>query len=85
MLNINNYIKALLQPAGGHQGSLKVQKRNRHKYATHIAKTADRKCRVTGSVQVTRRAVGSKTMHGSGCNLVWNPPIWLVESWNYVN
>ena len=34
----------------------------------------------TGSVQVTHRAVGARTMHGFGTDLVRNPAIWLVES-----
>ena len=33
----------------------------------------------TGSVQVTHRAVGVRTMHGFGTDLVRNPAIWLVE------
>ena len=39
----------------------------------------------TGSVQVTHRAVGARTMHGFGTDLVRNPAIWLVESRDYVN
>ena len=38
-----------------------------------------------GSVQVTHRAVGARTMHGFGTDLVRNPAIWLVESRVYVN
>ena len=34
----------------------------------------------TWSVQVTRRAVGARIMHGFGTDLVSNPAIWLVES-----
>ena len=34
----------------------------------------------TGSVQVTHRAVGARTMHAFGTGLVRNPAIWLVES-----
>ena len=34
----------------------------------------------TGSVQVTHRSVGARTMYGFGSDLVWNPAIWLVES-----
>ena len=34
----------------------------------------------TGSVQVMHRAVGARTMHGFGTDLVRNPAIWLVES-----
>ena len=34
----------------------------------------------TGNVQDTHRAVGARTMHGFGTDLVWNPAIWLVES-----
>ena len=34
----------------------------------------------TGSVQVTHHAVGARTMHGFGTDLVMNPAIWLVES-----
>ena len=33
----------------------------------------------TGSVQVTHRAVGGRTMHSFGTDLVRNPAIWLVE------
>ena len=39
----------------------------------------------TGSVQVTHRAVGARTMHGFGTDLVRNPTIWLVERRDYVN
>ena len=39
----------------------------------------------TGSVQVTHRAVGARTMHGFGTDLVRNPAIWLVESRDLVN
>ena len=39
----------------------------------------------TGSVQVTHRAVGARTMHGFATDLVRNPAIWLVESRDYVN
>ena len=34
----------------------------------------------TGSVQVMQRAVGARTMHSFGTDLVSNPAIWLVES-----
>ena len=34
----------------------------------------------TGSVKVTHRAAGARTMHGLGIDLVSNPEIWLVES-----
>ena len=34
----------------------------------------------TGSVQVTHRAVGARTKHGFGTDLVGNPAIWLVET-----
>ena len=34
----------------------------------------------TGSVQVTRRAVGARTMDGFGADLVRSPAIWLMES-----
>ena len=37
------------------------------------------------SVQVTHRAVGVRTMHGFGTDLVGNPAIWLVERQNLVN
>ena len=33
-----------------------------------------------GSVQVTHRAVGARTLHGLGTDLVRNLVIWLVES-----
>ena len=33
-----------------------------------------------GSVQVTHRAVGARTKHGFGTDLVRNPAIWVVES-----
>ena len=36
----------------------------------------------TGSVQVTHRAVGARTMHVFGTDLVSDPAIWLVESWD---
>ena len=39
----------------------------------------------TGSVQVTHRAVGARTMHGVGTELVRNPAIWLVEIRDWVN
>ena len=34
----------------------------------------------TGSMEVTHRAVGARTMHGFGTDLVRNPAIWLVDS-----
>ena len=34
----------------------------------------------TGSVQVMHRAVGARTMHGFGTDLVRNPAVWLVRS-----
>ena len=39
----------------------------------------------TGSVQVTHHAVGTRTMHGFGTDLVRNPAIWLLERRDSVN
>ena len=39
----------------------------------------------TGSVQVTRRAVGARIMHSFCTDLIRNPAIWLVESRDWVN
>ena len=46
----------------------------RHVFALHVTRVN------TGSVQVTHRAVGARTMHGFGTELVRNPAIRLVES-----
>ena len=46
----------------------------RHVFVLHVTSVN------TGSVQVTHRAVGARTMHGFGTDLVRNPAIWLVES-----
>ena len=51
----------------------------RHVFVLHVTSVN------TGSVQVTYRAVGARTMHGYGTDLVRNPAIWLVESRVYVN
>ena len=51
----------------------------RHVFVLHVTSLN------TGSVQVTYRAVGARTMHGFGTDLVRNPAIWLVESRVYVN
>ena len=51
----------------------------RHVFVLHVTSVS------TGSVQVTHRAVGARTMHGFGTDLVRNPAIWLVESRVYVN
>ena len=40
---------------------------------------------ITGRVQVTRRTVGARNMHGFGIDLTGNRAIWLVESRNLVN
>ena len=46
----------------------------RHVFLLHVTSVN------TGSVQVTHRAVGARTMHTFGTDLVRNPAIWLVES-----
>ena len=46
----------------------------RHVFVLHVTSVN------TESVQVTHRAVGARTMHGFGTDLVRNPAIWLVES-----
>ena len=46
----------------------------RHVFVLHLTSVN------TGSVQVTHCAVGARTMHGFGTDLVRNPAIWLVES-----
>ena len=46
----------------------------RHVFVLHVTSVSTR------SVQVTHRAVGDRTMHGLGNELVRNPAIWLVES-----
>ena len=46
----------------------------RHVFVLHVTSVN------TGSVQVTHRAVGARTMHAFGTDLVRNPAIWLVES-----
>ena len=46
----------------------------RHVFVLHVTSVN------TGSVRVTHRAVGVRTMHGFGTDLVRNPGIWLVES-----
>ena len=51
----------------------------RHVFVLHMTSA------VTGSKQVTHRAVGTRTMHGFGTDLVRIPAIWLVDSRNYVN
>ena len=51
----------------------------RHVFVLHVTSVN------TGSEQVTYRAVGARTMHGFGTDLVRNPAIWLVESRVYVN
>ena len=45
----------------------------RHVFVLHVTSVN------TGSVQVTHRAVGARTMHGFGTDLVRNLAIWLVE------
>ena len=40
---------------------------------------------VTGSVLVKHCAVGAKTMHSLGTELIRNLAIWLVENLNWVN
>ena len=51
----------------------------RHIFVLHVTSVN------TGSVQVMHRAVGARTMHGFGTDLVRNPAIWLVESRDQVN
>ena len=51
----------------------------RHGFVLHVTSVN------TGSVQVTHCAVGARTMHGFGTDLVRNPAIWLVESQDQVN
>ena len=51
----------------------------RHVFVLHVTSVN------TGSVQVTYRAVGARTMHGFGTDQGKNPAIWLVESRVYVN
>ena len=51
----------------------------RHVFVLHVTSL------ITGSVQVTHHAVGARTMHGFGTDLVRNPIILLVESLNRVN
>ena len=46
----------------------------RHVFVLHVTSVN------TGSVQVTHRAVGARTMHGFATDLVRNPAIWLAES-----
>ena len=46
----------------------------RHEFILHVTSVN------TGSVQVTLRAIGARTMHGFGTDLVRKPAIWLVES-----
>ena len=46
----------------------------RHVFVLHVTSVN------TGSVQVTHHAVGARTMHAFGTDLVRNPAIWLVES-----
>ena len=46
----------------------------RHVFVLHVTSVK------TGSVQVTHRAVGARTMDVFGTDLVRNPAIWLVES-----
>ena len=42
-------------------------------------------CHMTWSVQVSHRAVGVRTMHGLGTDLIWNLTIWLAEIRNHAN
>ena len=51
----------------------------RHVFVLHVTSVN------TGSVQVTRRAVGARTMHGFCTDLIRNLAIWLVESRDQVN
>ena len=51
----------------------------RHVFVLHVTSVN------TGSVQVTRRAVGAGTMHGFDTDTIRNSTIWLVESRNQVN
>ena len=46
----------------------------RHVFVLHMTSVN------TGSVQVMHRAVGARTMHGFGTDLVRNLAIWLVET-----
>ena len=43
-----------------------------HVFVLHVASVN------TGSVQVTHRAVGARTMHGFGIDLIRNSAIWLM-------
>ena len=51
----------------------------RHVFVLHVTSVN------IGSVQVTHRAVGARTMHGFGTDLVRNLAIWLMESRDWVN
>ena len=46
----------------------------RHVFVLHVTSVN------TGTVQVMHHAVGARTMHGFGTDLVRNPAIWFVES-----
>ena len=46
----------------------------RHVFVLHVTSVN------TESVQVTPHAVGARTMHSFGTDLVRNPEIWLVEN-----
>ena len=50
----------------------------RHVFVLHVTSV------VTGSVQVTHRAIGARIMHDFGADLIRNPSIWLVERRNEV-